>query len=119
MKKLVLIPVIALLAACSDSSNEPKETKTESKDVTLTAKDVKEWPFSFDSITIRCEFTPAVVGENNGVLYALNGIANSQASSKGFTPVTPSSNVWLDNKDIPGTKISISAVIDAGINACK
>jgi hypothetical protein len=48
-------------------------------------------------------------------VYALNGAASQSASQRGYLELA---EIWLDNPDIPGTKINISPMIDLALEQC-
>lgn len=76
------------------------------------------WPFTFEEAYIACHTGKAltVMDAESGRMYPLNGTAKGKASSLGLEPLE---SVWLDNPDIPGTKVSISPVIEQGLKLCK
>lgn len=67
----------------------------------LKSKDFKKWPFTNNIVQIQKKgFELYVISDK--IKYNLNGAAN-----KG----EPLENIWLDNPEIPGTKISISPIL--------
>ena len=67
----------------------------------LKKRDFFRWPFSSDIVQIQKKgYGLSVI--INKKKYNLNG-----AATKG----EPLENIWLDNPEIPGTKISISRVL--------
>ena len=68
---------------------------------------IKNWPFTVDSVRIeKNKKTPAIYVKCNSKTYGLNGIDRNCKSL---------SEIWLDNPEIPGTKISITSIF----NLCK
>lgn len=67
----------------------------------LKKKDFKSWPFSVDMIFIeKKDYALYIITEK--IKYNLNGVAKEGE---------PLEKIWLDNPEIPGTKISISPIM--------
>ncbi len=79
--------------------NRPKVIKIKKNDFT-------EWPFIPDEVEIKREDHTIVV-IYDGQKYALNGVA-----LKKYQKIN---KIWLDNPEIPGTKISLGEVINFSI----
>lgn len=62
----------------------------------------KKWPFTTPSVTIKKNGLSIYAVTSNRKKYLLNGVGS------GFKPLK---EIWLDNPDIPGTKISIHSMI--------
>jgi uncharacterized protein DUF2511 len=84
----------------------------------LSATDVPkgDWPLTVPRGTVRCEGS-GDVGQvtflAGGKEYAVNGLAQSQR------PELPKIDViWKDDPDIPGAKIDISPILNAGLKQC-
>lgn len=81
----------------------------------------KGWAFTFKNGALLCKsnFGNAVfiVNYDNGKMYPLNGTA-SAATAKGKVGAFNLDDVWKEDIDVPGTKVSISPFIDAGLNNC-
>lgn len=74
-----------------------------------------KWPLTVDSGVVACDGTStygAVTFTANGVTYGVNGAALQQ----GLPKIDP---IWSDDPSIPGTKINIGPIIDAGLALCK
>ena len=70
--------------------------------ITKSEIGASKWPFTMDEVTIlRDSKTPAFYVKAGKELYNLNGIAK-----KG----RPLEEIWLENPDIPRSKISISFI---------
>lgn len=67
----------------------------------LKKEEFERWPFSVNKVTIKKEGA-ALFAIYKNVKYNLNGVA------KGGWVLD---HIWLDNPDIPGTKISISPIL--------
>lgn len=81
------------------------------------------WPLVVKSGTLACEILPeapqlemVTFTDPSGNTFALNGIAASRASKRGWFPVD---SIWKNNPAIPGTKIPISSLIKRGAALCK
>jgi len=62
---------------------------------------------------VRCENGAQVLFEAEGTTYAVNGTAMSQR------PELPEiDEIWSDSPDVPGLKIDIAPVLDAGLALC-
>lgn len=77
-----------------------------------------DWPFTFDEGYVACHAGNAVtvMDAESGRMYPLNGAAKGKANSLGLDDLEA---VWLDNPEIAGTKISVSAVIEKGLQLCR
>ncbi|MGR3709818.1 MAG: DUF2511 domain-containing protein, partial [Alterinioella nitratireducens] len=60
---------------------------------------------------VECRNGMEVVFVSGGETYALNGTAQS----RGHQRIDP---IWLDNPELPGLKISVSPMIDMGLDLC-
>lgn len=109
-----LIAVVAILmltaaAACGDTASESETTVTVSR-----ADFGDQWPLTVDGGTLRCE-ADAVSLEARGVVYAVNGTAESRDIGVDIDPV------WADDPDSPadlGLKENIGPLIDRGLALC-
>lgn len=62
-----------------------------------------KWPFIPEKIKVKVKNKAATV-EADGVTYNLNGIASTLNIGLDINPI------WLDNKEIPGTKKSLNCI---------
>ena len=77
-----------------------------------------KWPFSVNEGVLECrEFNlssdrklPMVLFHANGKIYGVNGTASTRFESI--------DEIWLDNPDIPGTKINVGPIIQEGLKLC-
>lgn len=82
-----------------------------------------DWPLLTDNGTLSCMYPvsgdlrhPALlITTNGGLVYAINGIANSHAKAYGWQSLKP---IWRDNRDIPGTKIPLTKLIERANSLC-
>jgi hypothetical protein len=76
------------------------------------------WPFAVDQLDLLCEPGDAVIVVNpaDGKRYGVNGAAIGRASELKLDSLE---GIWVDNPQLPGTKISVSPVINQGIALCK
>lgn len=77
-----------------------------------------EWPLTVEEAEVYCSDPSAVLlrvssGQPGGGVYALNGMASSQ-----FPDLPELENVWLENPEIEGTRVSIGPLIDIGLELC-
>jgi len=70
------------------------------------------WPLTVESGTLRCERGIIVVFVHNGQRYAMNGTARRADG------VLPTEEIWKNNPELPGTKIVITPLIQAGLELC-
>lgn len=66
--------------------------------------------------TVRCVLGNSVVFVTDDTIYALNGLARGRMEQEGWREIH---EIWLDNLDLPGTKISIGPLIDLGLGLCE
>lgn len=75
------------------------------------------WPFVPEEMHLQCLPGKAVVvtDPETGRMYGLNGPANGKARQLGLDPLE---QVWAASSSIPGTRVSVGAVIEAGGKLC-
>lgn len=76
------------------------------------------WPFTVDQGTLSCYRGKAIIFTADGKTYALNGAAQSVGQGLGYTWQRINA-IWRDNPEIPGTKVPITGLINAGLKLCK
>lgn len=97
------------VAGCGSDGGEAAATKS------ISEEDFgKDWPFTVESGTVRCEGESEVVFEANGKTYAVNGAAHSQQPD-----LAPLSDIWADTKSGNPPKVDVAPVIDAGLALCE
>lgn len=82
----------------------------------------RDWPLTINEGVLKC-WTPvggmphvrAFTIEQDGSVYALNGVAMSHARSFGWNSLAP---IWRSNPEIPGTKLPVSALIERASATC-
>ena len=76
------------------------------------------WPFTQPEMHLSCLPGKAVVvmDVDTAAMYPLNGPAKQQAQRHGMKPLE---EIWRDNPEIVGAKISVSSVIERGLALCK
>lgn len=75
------------------------------------------WPFSVDSGVVQCNDQRHVLFVAGGQTYAINGTA--RGAIKAGAPYKDLDEIWLDNPDMAGAKISVQPVLDIGLSLCK
>ena len=75
------------------------------------------WPFSVESGVLQCNDQRHVLFVADGNTYAINGTARD--AMKAGAAYKDVNEIWLDNPQSAGAKISIQPVIDAGLALCK
>lgn len=138
MKKGLLALSIMALVACGgepttntqqEASAENEVSNTEESSLTLddNQREIKkdsfsgEWALAVDGGILECEDQAVSFTAPDGQVYALNGFGQAYSKNKGLDwhSITPESEIWLDNPDIPGTKVSISNMLNAGLELCE
>lgn len=76
----------------------------------------EKWPFIVDEGEVRCVDGMFIVFSVKGIIYAVNGTARSAMKKNGWRDVY---EIWKDNPELPDSKISISPIIDRGLELCK
>lgn len=77
----------------------------------LTAADTEDpWPFTVDTVYVRCESDIYLVVRIDGEDYALNGTAQSEYPEF--------DRFWKKDPYVPGAKVNISELIDIGQAEC-
>lgn len=77
------------------------------------------WPFSFKEAQLQClDGAAYVMNFEDNKIYALTGLARVMGKKKGVLPLEPETEVWLDNPDMPGAKMSLSDVTSAALALC-
>lgn len=110
MKKLYLLLLLLSVLSCTDNLRTTlKFTKQ-----TYTGK----WPFSVNEIEVYCSgYKEIYCKASNGKTYALNGsakgISNNDAS------ISKIEEIWLDDPDWAGLKISYGDFIKEGLKICE
>lgn len=85
----------------------------------ISAEDFGDaWPFTFEEAYVACHAGRAVtvMDAESGRMYPLNGAAKGKAAALGLDDLE---SVWLDNAEIPGTKVSVGPVIEKGLTLCQ
>lgn len=97
---LLLLGAALLLSACKTSGKE------------VSAADFGDrWPLTVPSGKVNCIKPNAAIFIHEGTTYQLNGMASQQ----GYTSIN---GIWRDNPSVPGTKVSISPLLEAALAEC-
>ena len=77
-----------------------------------------KWAFEPEQLLLSCIGGLAVVVMDpvTEEAYPLNGPANVQAKRLQLAPLA---NIWKDNAELPGTKVSVGPFIERGLSICK
>lgn len=84
----------------------------------ISAEDFGDaWPFVPEEMHLQCLPGNAVVvtDPETGRMYGVNGAASGKARQLGLDPLE---QVWAESRSIPGTKVSVGPVIEAGVELC-
>ncbi|WP_375181257.1 DUF2511 domain-containing protein [Chryseobacterium sp.] len=111
MKNLTLFSILILILSCS-----PPATK---KTLKFTKQDyIGEWPFSVNEIEVYCSGYTEIYGRtNDGKIYALNGSA--KGASHDNKSISKVEEIWLDDPNWAGLKISYGDFITQGLALCE
>lgn len=85
----------------------------------ISAEDFDDaWPFVPEEMHLQCLPGRAVVvtDPETGRMYGVNGAANAKARQLGLDPLD---QVWTENAAIPGTKVALGPVLEAGLAICR
>jgi hypothetical protein len=85
----------------------------------ISAEDFGDaWPFVPQEMHLQCLPGNAVVvtDPETGRMYGVNGPSNGKARQLGLEPLN---HVWAESPEIPGTRVGLGSVIEAGIKLCK
>lgn len=112
MKYKLLLLLVFSTAPAIGASNAP-----------ITAADFgAQWPFMFERGVLGCQpdsrapnLLLITFTDPSGNTYAINGAASSRATKRGWLNVQA---IWKENPGIPGTKISITPIIQRGSALC-
>jgi hypothetical protein len=108
----VLALAAALIAGCGGDQSGGGDGDDPSS-ITVSASDFgDEWPLTVDSGTLRCEPPSAVVFETGGTEYGVNGMA----VTNGYDEIDP---IWADDPEGISPKVSISPLIERGLELCE
>jgi hypothetical protein len=107
-----------LLASCSPSASEDVGagkfgTFPDSAGLLVTREQFGEkWPLTVDRAYVGCVIGRLALIKINGKTYGLTGAARAQ----GYPPLD---NLWRDNPDLPGAKVTISPLTELALKQCK
>lgn len=110
MKKIIcLLTISIVMISCSNNENTLKFKKSDFEG---------EWPFSVEEIEVYCEgYKEIYCKASNGKIYPLNGSAKS--ASRDNYKISDIQEIWLDNPEYEGLKISYSTFIEKGLKLCE
>lgn len=111
-KGLLALSTVALVACGGKPDNQLEITKESFPG---------DWALNVDSGVLKCENKAVSFTAPDGTIYALNGFGQvySKKNELGWQPITPESDIWLNNPEMPGIKISTSDMIEAGLALCE
>ena len=104
---LITAIVVLFVLACEDGGP------------TISEKDYgDEWPLTVAEAELHCDKGMVWV-ESDGFAYPVNGTAISLLKDKRpELKVRALKSIWRDNPTIPGYRVSISPLIDDGLEMC-
>ncbi len=110
MNRLFYLSVVLLLFSC---------TSTERKTLKFTKENYNgKWPFSVSKIEVYCSgYSEIYCKVENGKTYALNGSA--KGASHNNPSISKVEEIWLDDPDWQGLKISYGDFITQGLSLCE
>lgn len=106
MKILYYLSILSLVLSCNS---------TEHKTLKFTKANYNgKWPFSVYQVEIYCSgYSQIYCKADNGKTYALNGSA--KGASHNDTSISKVEEIWLDDPDWEGLKISYGDFITQGL----
>jgi hypothetical protein len=111
MKSIFCLFGLAFLMSCSNPS--PRNTLIFKKE-----KYAGQWPFSVNEIQVYCSGYKEIYGiASNGKTYALNGSAKGASSNN--PSISKVEEIWLDDPNWVGFKISYGDFITEGLHLCE
>lgn len=129
---LVVVGVVLSLGSCGGDQS-PLESNDSSAPQAVPAPEQRQhpaavsrdswsgaWPLAIDGGLLTCTVildNPALyITDGDGRMWPINGIASSNASRFGAEPdLAP---IWLDNPEIPGTKVPLTELINHASTLC-
>ena len=110
---LLIFAVLMTTAGCNEGGTERARPVTEEppeRGVLVSAAEYGDrWPLTVSEARVELIGSSVAVLHAEGRTYALNGTAQS----RGYPRIDP---IWRNNPDIPGTKISISPLIQLALS---
>lgn len=106
--------LMSLLFAGCGASGESNSSSAPSKYISANEFGDR-WPLLVESGYVDCERGGCVVFRSGGETYAINGNAMSWKARRGYSDLEP---IWKDDPKIPGVKVSIAPILDAGLRFC-
>jgi len=111
MKTIIYLSALAVIISCSNPA--PRNTLIFKKDEYLG-----KWPFSINKIEVYCSgYKEIYCIASNGKTYALNGSA--KGASHNNSSISKVEEIWLDDPDWAGLKISYGDFITEGLQLCE
>ncbi|WP_080779902.1 DUF2511 domain-containing protein [Chryseobacterium phocaeense] len=114
MKKLYCLVILFVALSCNKNANP--ESQTHQK---FTKQEyIGKWPFSVDEVDVFCSgYKEIYCKADNGKIYALNGSAKGASSHD--PSISKVEEIWLDDPQFAGLKISYSDFIAEGLKLCE
>lgn len=115
IRKIIFLPLLSFMISCSNEAS----TCERSGDTLIFRKSGygTQWPFSINEIEVYCAgYKEIYCRAENGKTYPLNGSAKD--ASKNNPSITEVDEIWLENPDLPGTKIPYAQFIQEGLKLC-
>lgn len=72
------------------------------------------WPLSVAQGIVECRDGSAILFHAGGKVYPVNGVAKSW-----YGDLPKIEEIWLDDSTMPGLKIGIGPILDAGLKLCQ
>ena len=101
-------------ASSGTSGSKTSNCVVQGKTALVNSDCVDPWPLSVEEGLVQCSDSLAITfwpSEGDGTIHQLNG----QATQEGYELID---SIWLDNPDIPGTKVSLTALLKVGQTLC-
>lgn len=77
------------------------------------------WPFNANEVQLQClNGNPYVMNFDDNNTYALTGAGIVKGKSFGALPLDNNNKFWLNNKDMPGAKMSLADITSSASELC-
>lgn len=112
---VLALSVAALITGCGQSASTTTTRAEAPEPGRLNASMFPPgtWPLTVRAGVVRCEDS-SVIFKTGGTDYTVNGTALTRHQD-----MHPIRGIWRASRDIPGTRIDISPVLDAGLKLCR
>lgn len=113
---LAVVLILLMRAACS---NDERQSAAPAERAIRQSNYGADWPLTVNSATLHCEVVRqtrrAVWVEVRGEKYGVNGTARGWLGETRWKL----HDIWRDDSDFPGNKVSVDPLIQDGLALCR